>query len=80
VAGVAEACAAAGVRLLDLPPYAPDWSPIEAWWSKVTTRLRAKAARTLEGLEQAITEALAAITRQDAHGWFAQAGYCVASK
>ncbi len=79
VAGVAEACAAAGVRLLYLPPYSPDFSPIEECWSKVKTFLRAKAARTLEALEQAIAEALAAITSQDAHGWFAHAGYCVAS-
>jgi transposase len=79
VAGVADACAAVGVRLLSLPPYAPDLSPSAACWSKVKTLLRAKAARTLEALEQAIAEALAAITSQDAHGWFAHAGYCVAS-
>jgi transposase len=79
VAGVADACAAAGVRLLYLPPYSPDLSPIEECWSKVKTLLRAKAARTLEALEQAIAEALAAITRQDARGWFAHAGYCVVS-
>ena len=79
VAGVADACAAVGVRLLYLPPYSPDLSPIEECWSKVKTLLRAKAARTLEALEQAIAEALAAITSQDAHGWFAHVGYCVAS-
>jgi transposase len=80
VAGVAAACAAAGVRPLYLPPYSPDFSPIEECWSKVKAILRAKAARTLEALEQAIAEALAAITSQDAHGWYAHAGYCVASK
>jgi transposase len=79
VPGVAAACAAAGVRLLYLPPYSPDFSPIEECWSKVKTLLRTKAARTLEALEQAIAEALAAITSQDAHGWFAHAGYCVVS-
>jgi transposase len=62
VAGVANTCAAAGVRLLSLPPYASDLSPIEACWSKVKALLRAKAARTLEALEEAIAEALAAIT------------------
>jgi transposase len=76
---VAAACAAAGVHLLSLPPYAPDFSPLEACWSKVKALLRAKAARTLEALEQAIAEALAAITSQDAHGWFTHAGYCVVS-
>jgi transposase len=79
VAGVAEAWAVAGVRLLSLPPSSPACSPIEECWSKVKTCLRAKAARTLEALEQAIAAALAAITSQDTHGWFAHAGYCVAS-
>ena len=79
VAGVAAACAVAGVRRLYLPPYSPDFSPIEECWSKVKTLLRAKAARTLEALEQAIAEALAAITSQEAHGWFAHAGYRVVS-
>jgi transposase len=79
VAGVAAACAAAGVRLLYLPPYSPDFSPIEECWSKVKAILRAKAARTPEALEQALAEALEAITSQDAHGWFVHAGYCVVS-
>ena len=77
VAGVADACATAGVRLLALPPYAPDWSPIAACGSKVKALVRAKAARTLAALEPAIAEALAAITSQDAQGWLAHAGYCV---
>ncbi len=79
VAGVADICAIAGVRLLSLPPSAPDLSPIEECWSKVKPLLRTQAARTLEALEQAIAEALAAVTSQDAHGWFAHAGYCIVS-
>jgi transposase len=80
VAGVAAACAAAGVRWLDLPPSSSDFSPIEACWSKVKARLRAKAARTLEALERAIAAALDAVTATDAYGWLAHAGYCVGSK
>jgi transposase len=80
VAGVAAACAAAGVRWLYLPPDSPDFSPIEECWSKVKALLRAKAARTLEALERAIAEALDAVTATDAYGWFAHAGYCVGSK
>jgi transposase len=79
VAGVAAACAAAGVRWLYLPPDSPDFSPIEECWSKVKALLRAKAARTLEALERAIAEALDAVTATDAYGWFAHAGYCVGS-
>jgi transposase len=79
VTGVATACAAAGVRLLSLPPSSSDCSPIEECWAKVKTILRAKAARTREALEHAIAEALDAVTAAEAHGWFAHAGYCVVS-
>jgi transposase len=75
VAGVAEAMATPGARLRSLPPYSPDLSPIEDCWSKVNTRLRAKAARTLENLEQASADAIAAITAADGRGWFTHAGY-----
>jgi hypothetical protein len=62
-------------------PRAPDDLGLRdaAGWSKGKTGGRAKAARTLEAVEQARAEALAAITRQDAHGWCAHAGYCMAS-
>lgn len=79
VAGVREAIEAVGARLLYLPPYSPDFSPIEECWSKIKAILRAKAARTLGHLWQAITEAFAAITSQDAQGWFTHAGYRVPS-
>jgi transposase len=79
VAGVAEAIATAGARLLYLPPYSPDFSPIEECWSKIKACLRAKAARTREALEQAIAEAFETVTASDAYGWFRHAGYCVVS-
>jgi transposase len=79
VAGVREAIEAVGARLLYLPPYSPDFSPIEECWSKIKAILRTKAARTLERLWQVITEAFAAITSQDAQGWFTHAGYRVQS-
>jgi transposase len=78
-AGVREAIEAMGAQLIDLPPYSPDFSPIEECWSKIKTILRTTAARTLEHLWQAITEAFAAITSQDAQGWFIHAGYHVQS-
>jgi hypothetical protein len=56
-----------------------DFSPIEECWSKIKAILRTKAARTLERLWQAITKAFAAITSQDAQGWFMHAGYRVQS-
>lgn len=75
VDGIQDAIEARGARLEYLPPYSPDLSPIEKCWSKFKARLRAKAARTRECLEQAITEALDMITAQDARGWFAHCGY-----
>jgi transposase len=77
--GVEEAIAAVGARVLHLPPYSPELSPIELCWSKVKTYLRAEGARTLEGLHAAITAALNTILPKDAKGWFQHCGYCVQS-
>lgn len=74
-AAVAEVLAAAGLGLLYLPRYSPDLSPIEPGWSKVKTRLRTKAARSLEDLDRELGPALDAITAQDAQGWFRHCGY-----
>ena len=58
-----------------LPSYSPDMNPIERAWSKLEARLRAVGARSKEALEAALGPALAAITAQDARGWFRLAGY-----
>jgi transposase len=75
VNGVKEAIESAKATLEYLPAYSPDLSPIEECWSKFKAFLRAKAARTRTLLDQAITEALAIVTPQDAQGWFAHCGY-----
>ena len=75
VAGVREAIESAGARLLYLPPYSPDLSPIELCWSKVKKLLRDAAARTAEALARAITAAFAAITASDLANWFNHCGY-----
>lgn len=72
---VATAIATAGARLLYLPPYSPDYNPIENLWSKIKTHLRAAAARTFDTLGVAITEALKSISEQDCIGFFGNAGY-----
>jgi transposase len=77
-AEVREKLEAAGLRLLYLPPYSPDFAPIEQAWSKVKALLRGAAARTREALESALAEMLDRITAADAHGWFAHCGYDVA--
>lgn len=80
VTGIREVIEAAGARLLYLPPYSPELSPIESCWSKLKTFLRTRAARTREALELAWTDALTTITTQDAQHWFAHCGYCTAPK
>jgi transposase len=74
-AGVQEAIAAQGARMLYLPPYSPDFNPIERCWSKLKTCLRAAKARTREALDEAVTRALATVTEADARAWFAHCGY-----
>jgi transposase len=60
----------AGAELLYLPPYSPDFNPIEKAWAKLKELLRAAQARTREVLEQAISEALKRITSDNARAWF----------
>jgi transposase len=64
-----------GCRLLFLPPYSPDFNPIEEGFSKLKEALRRAEARSTEALEAAIAAAIATITAQDARGWFAHCGY-----
>jgi transposase len=61
---------AAGAELLYLPPYSPDLHPIEKAWSKLKLPLRSAKARTKVALDQAITDLLPHITRDNAEAWF----------
>jgi len=79
VAGVREIIETAGARLVYLPPYSPDFNPIEPCWGKVKLCLRALKARTLKTLDQAITQALASITPDNALAWFHHCGYLSSS-
>lgn len=67
----------AGARLLYLPPYSPDFNPIEQCWAKIKEHLRAAKARLLDILEQAITAAIATVTAQNTAAWFHHSGYGV---
>jgi transposase/uncharacterized protein YnzC (UPF0291/DUF896 family) len=66
---------AKGARLEFLPPYSPDFNPIELCWSKVKTVLRAAKAHTLDALVEAIAQALRSISFTDIQNWFAHCGY-----
>jgi transposase len=74
VSAVRACIEATGAELRYLPPYSPDFNPIEKCWSKVKQALRASKARTLETLEQAMTDALATLTAQNAANCFRHCG------
>jgi transposase len=65
----------AGAYVWYLPPYSPDFNPIEKMWSKMKAFLRKTAARTQQCLYQAIADALATISLSDIRGWFKSCGY-----
>lgn len=75
VAGVRELIASRGARLIYLPPYSPDFNPIEQAWSKIKQLLRAAKARTVVALELAIAEILTVVTAANASAWFSHCGY-----
>ena len=66
-----------GARVEFLPPYSPDFNPIELCWSKVKTALRAAQARTWDALREALADALSSVSRCDIQAWFAHCGYGV---
>lgn len=74
-AGVRAAIEAAGARLLYLPPYSPDFNPIENAFAKLKALLRKAAERTVEGLWTAIGRLIDAFTPQECANYFAAAGY-----
>jgi transposase len=64
-----------GADLVFLPSYSPEMNPIEEAFSKIKQLVRKAGARVREELGAAIARALAAVTPEDAAGWFAHAGY-----
>jgi transposase len=75
VAGVREAIEHVGARLMYLPPYSPDLSPVESCGSKIKQEIRAEAPRTPAAVYRAMGHALGSVTSHDAHGWFGRCGY-----
>lgn len=72
---VRELIESAGATLLYLPPYSPDYNPIEMVWSKVKRLLRTAAARTINALHEAFGDAMTAVTPSDIAGCFRHCGY-----
>jgi transposase len=75
VHGVRQAIEAAGASLRYLPPYSPDFNPIEMAFAKLKAALRAAEARTIPDLWQAIADALRRFTPQECANYLAAAGY-----
>jgi transposase len=72
---VEDAVRSARARVLWLPPYSPDFSPLEDCWSKVKAVVRGKEPRSASDLDAAMTEALGSVTAADVDGWFRHCGY-----
>jgi transposase len=74
-AGVRTAIEAAGASLLYLPPYSPDFNPIEKAFSKLKAMLRKAAARTVDALWAVIGKVIDTITAAECTNYFIAAGY-----
>lgn len=72
---VREMIESRGCQLWFLPPYSPDYNPIEEAFAKIKTIMRKAKARSVEVLFEATGQALCAVTEQDTRGFFAHSGY-----
>ena len=77
IPAIAEIIQAARAEVWYLPPYSPDFNPIEQMWSKIKAYLRKAAARTSQALLHAIGDALNRVSASDACGWIQNCGYGV---
>ncbi len=75
VSGARQAIEAAGATLLFLPPYSPDFNPIEKAIAQIKAFLKKTAARTREDLHAAIAKAIDRITPRNAKNYFTTCGY-----
>jgi transposase len=75
LAAVQDAIRATGAELHFLPPYSPDFNPIEMAFAKLKSLLKKTAARTKDDLWAAIGRGIDAFTPQECENYFAAAGY-----
>jgi len=75
ISGVREAIEKVGAKLVFLPPYSPDFNPIEMAFSKLKALLRKAAARTVDDLWTVVANSLAAFTPAECRHYFEAAGY-----
>lgn len=75
VAGIRQIIEETGAALLYLPPYSPDFNPIENAFAKLKAHVRKAAARTVEALDSAVADALHAFNPEECANFFTHAGY-----
>jgi len=75
VAGVKELIESAGAKVLYLPPYSPDFNPIENVFSKLKTMLRKLKSRTMEDLWNNLGELCDIFTPNECYNYYRKAGY-----
>lgn len=75
VAGVREAIESVGAQLVYLPPYSPDFNPIELAFSKLKTLLRIAAERTIDGLQRRLALLLDHFQPKECRNYFRHCGY-----
>lgn len=74
VKAVKDVVEKAGMVLLYLPPYSPDFNPIEKMWSKIKAILRKLKIRVSTELPAAVNNAFSQISVTDCQGWFGSVG------
>ena len=72
--------ASAGAKVLRLPPYSPDFNPIEMAISKMKAMLRTLARRSVDDVMDAIGVAFASVSKQDATNFIRHCGYAATSE
>jgi len=75
VSGIVEMIHTAGAQVKFLPPYSPDFNPIELMWSKMKAFLRKLKIRSRDLLDEAVASSLASVSLSDINNWFLHDGY-----
>jgi transposase len=75
---VIAAIRAAGADVLFLPPYSPEYNPIEKAWAKLKDILRRLSTLTRDAFDQAVASAMEQISAADIRAWAQHAGYALA--
>lgn len=68
-----------GAKVVFLPPYSPDLSPIEKMWSKIKEILKRKKPRSKAGFHNTLLEAITNVNERDFEEWYEACGYSVAA-